>query len=101
MTLEPFKFSEPLSMGVELELQLVSLSDFDLDGNGIDTRTIWTGNVARQPMVRGRRIVVPEDGLPNADEVMARGVLLPLSHAIDDETLDFVLATLEEFLAGR
>jgi len=30
MPLEPFKHSEPLTLGVELELQLVSLSDFDL-----------------------------------------------------------------------
>ncbi|HWJ96475.1 MAG TPA: YbdK family carboxylate-amine ligase [Telluria sp.] len=30
MALEPFATSEPLTMGVELELQLVSLSDFDL-----------------------------------------------------------------------
>ena len=30
MPLEPFKTSNPLSLGVELELQLVSLSDFDL-----------------------------------------------------------------------
>ena len=45
-------------------------------------------------------MVLPDDGLPNADVVMERGVLLPLSHAIDDETLDFVLATLTEFLAG-
>jgi CDP-6-deoxy-D-xylo-4-hexulose-3-dehydrase len=67
-----------------------------LDGRGIDTRTIWTGNVARQPMVRGHRVVVPEGGLPNADEVMERGFLLPLSHAIDDDTLGFVLSTLEE-----
>lgn len=71
-----------------------------LDARGIDTRTIWTGNVARQPMVRGRRLVVPGDGLPNADVVMERGVLLPLSHAIDDDTLAFVLATLEDFLTG-
>ena len=71
-----------------------------LDGRGIDTRTIWTGNVARQPMVRGRTLVLPDDGLPNADVVMERGVLLPLSHAIDDDTLAFVLATLEEFLGG-
>ncbi|MCW2548094.1 MAG: putative sugar dehydrase [Mycobacterium sp.] len=69
-----------------------------LDGRGIDTRTIWTGNVARQPMLRERAVVVPADGLPNADAIMERGVLLPLSHAIDDETLDFVLATLAEFL---
>ena len=30
MPLEPFAKSQPLTMGVELELQLVSLSDFDL-----------------------------------------------------------------------
>jgi CDP-6-deoxy-D-xylo-4-hexulose-3-dehydrase len=68
-----------------------------LDGRGIDTRTIWTGNVARQPMLKGVEVRTPADGLPNADEVMRRGVLLPLSHAITDETLDFVLATLDEF----
>jgi len=69
-----------------------------LDGRGIDTRTIWTGNVSRQPMVKGVPLIVPEGGLPNADEIMARGVLLPLSHAINDETLDFVISQLEEFL---
>jgi CDP-4-dehydro-6-deoxyglucose reductase, E1 len=71
-----------------------------LDGREIDTRTIWTGNVARQPMLKGRRVRLPADGLPNADEVMARGILLPLSHAIDDETLDFVFAQVDEFLAS-
>jgi CDP-6-deoxy-D-xylo-4-hexulose-3-dehydrase len=70
-----------------------------LDGHGIDTRTIWTGNVSRQPMLRGRSLVLPADGLPRADAIMERGVLLPLSHAIDDATLDYVLATLEEFLS--
>lgn len=71
-----------------------------LDGHGIDTRTIWTGNVARQPMLAGRTVVLPEDGLPNADRVMEQGVLLPLSHAIDDATLDVVLETLGAFLAA-
>ncbi|MCD9624298.1 DegT/DnrJ/EryC1/StrS family aminotransferase [Rhabdothermincola salaria] len=69
-----------------------------LDGRGIDTRTIWTGNVARQPMLRDRALVLPDDGLPHADEIMARGVLLPLSHAIDEPTLQFVVDTLAEFL---
>jgi len=71
-----------------------------LDGHGIDTRTIWTGNVARQPMLAGRPVVLPPDGLPHADRVMEAGVLLPLSHAIDDATLEFVLDTLGAFLAG-
>ena len=72
-----------------------------LDGNGIDTRTIWTGNVTRQPMLRGVPVVVPADGLPNADAVMERGVLLPLSHALDDATLDFVLEVVGDFLGRR
>jgi CDP-4-dehydro-6-deoxyglucose reductase, E1 len=71
-----------------------------LDGRGVDTRTIWTGNVARQPMLRGRTVVLPDDGLPNADEVMERGVLLPLNHAIDDDTLAYVFEVLTEFLQG-
>ena len=29
---------------------------------------------------------------------MARGVLLPLSHAFDDDTLDFVTDTVAQFL---
>jgi CDP-6-deoxy-D-xylo-4-hexulose-3-dehydrase len=69
-----------------------------LDGRGIETRTIWTGNVARQPMLRDCAVRIPTDGLPNADMVMARGVLLPLSHAIDDPTFEYVLAQLTEFL---
>ncbi|MEO5840590.1 MAG: DegT/DnrJ/EryC1/StrS family aminotransferase [Acidimicrobiales bacterium] len=69
-----------------------------LDNHGIDTRTIWTGNVTRQPMLKGVEVRVPADGLPIADDVMARGVLLPLSHALDDDTLDYVTGTVGEFL---
>lgn len=89
----------PLIISESAGFQRPDLQHF-LDGRGIDTRTIWTGNVARQPFMRERSVVLPKDGLPRADVVMERGVLLPLSHAIDDETLDFVLGTLGEFLAG-
>jgi CDP-6-deoxy-D-xylo-4-hexulose-3-dehydrase len=69
-----------------------------LDERGIDTRTIWTGNVTRQPMLRGAPVRVPPAGLPRADEIMERGILLPLSHALDDTTLDFVTETVEAFV---
>ena len=50
MPLEPFKLSKPLTLGVELELQLVSLSDFDLtdaspDMLGLLSRKPFPGNV--------------------------------------------------------
>ena len=72
-----------------------------LDDLGIDTRTIWTGNATRQPMLRSVEVRTPAGGLPVADEVMARGVMLPLSHAIDDETLDYVTDTVAGFLSSR
>ena len=49
-------------------------------------------------MVKGVPLIIPKGGPPNADEIMPRGVLLPLSHAINDETLEFVLSQLDEFL---
>jgi CDP-4-dehydro-6-deoxyglucose reductase, E1 len=90
----------PLMLGPDAGFVRAELQEF-LDGRGIDTRTIWTGNVTRQPMLGGIEVRVPPDGLPHADAVMERGVLLPLSHAIDDDTLDFVLAQVQEFLDGR
>jgi len=69
-----------------------------LDARGIDTRTVWSGNVLRQPMMRGIATRQPPDGLPHCDAVMERGVLLPLSHALDDEDIALVAATAIEFL---
>ncbi|MBI2293373.1 MAG: glutamate--cysteine ligase, partial [Betaproteobacteria bacterium] len=36
MALEPFKASDALTMGVELELQLVNPADFDLSASASD-----------------------------------------------------------------
>lgn len=71
-----------------------------LDAAGIDTRTIWTGNVTRQPMLRGATVRTPRGGLPHADRITEAGVLLPLSHALDDATIGFVTETVAAFLTG-
>jgi CDP-6-deoxy-D-xylo-4-hexulose-3-dehydrase len=69
-----------------------------LEGRGIDTRTIWSGNVSRQPMLRGTRYRLPAGGLPHCDAIMARGVLLPLSHALGDEHIDYIGESVASFL---
>ena len=43
----------------------------------------------------------PEEGLPHADEIMERGVVLPMSHALDDEAIGFVIDRVRAFLATR
>jgi CDP-6-deoxy-D-xylo-4-hexulose-3-dehydrase len=71
-----------------------------LDKQDVDTRTIWSGNVTRQPMMRGRPFRTPPDGLPRTDEVMERGVLFPLSHALGAEDVRFVTSQVEAFLVN-
>ena len=90
----------PLMLAPDAGFERADLQEF-LDGRGIDTRTIWTGNVTRQPMLGGVEVRRPPGGLPESDAVMERGVLLPLSHAIDDDTLEFVIRQVEEFLTRR
>lgn len=69
-----------------------------LDRAGIDTRTIWTGNVTRQPMMKGVTYRQPPDGLPNSDRVMESGMLLSCSHGTTEDELKYVAAQIDEFV---
>ena len=69
-----------------------------LEGRDIDTRTVWTGNAVRQPMMKNVTYRAPEAGMPNADLVMTGGMILPMSHALDDEAVGYVCEQLGEFL---
>jgi CDP-6-deoxy-D-xylo-4-hexulose-3-dehydrase len=42
----------------------------------------------------------PDAGLPNADAVMERGMLVPMNHALTDDDIAFVCDRIEAFL-GR
>jgi CDP-6-deoxy-D-xylo-4-hexulose-3-dehydrase len=72
-----------------------------LEGRGVDTRTVWTGNAVRQPMMKNVHYRAPEAGMPNADLVMTGGMLLPMSHAIDDDGISYVCEQIGEFLAAN
>jgi CDP-4-dehydro-6-deoxyglucose reductase, E1 len=71
-----------------------------LDGVGIDNRTVWTGNVTRQPMMAGVEYRQPKGGLPNSDRVMESGMLLSASHGTGPDELDYMAEHVEKFLAG-
>jgi CDP-6-deoxy-D-xylo-4-hexulose-3-dehydrase len=70
-----------------------------MEAHGVDTRMVWTGNVTRQPAFKGVAHRVPAGGLPNADRVMEQGLILPSNHALDDNDIDHIWATAEDFLA--
>ena len=52
-------------------------------------------------MMRGVTFHSPESGLPNADAVMERGVLVPMHHALADEDIAFVCERIEAFVSSR
>ncbi|EGD53415.1 DegT/DnrJ/EryC1/StrS family aminotransferase [Gordonia neofelifaecis] len=68
-----------------------------LEAEGIDTRTVWSGNVTRHPMMRDVEYRVPAGGLPFADEVFERGMSLGMSHGMSDEELGHVVASIHAF----
>jgi CDP-6-deoxy-D-xylo-4-hexulose-3-dehydrase len=70
-----------------------------MEGHGVDTRMVWTGNAVRQPAFRDRPHRVPPGGLPNADRVMERGLVLPNNHAMTDDDCDHIGACLDAFVA--
>ena len=72
-----------------------------LESVGIDTRTIWSGNITRHPMMQGVAYRVPDDGLPNADRVMRQGLILPCSHGLTDEELEYVCEQIGRFLLTK
>ncbi|MGZ4688177.1 MAG: DegT/DnrJ/EryC1/StrS family aminotransferase [Acidimicrobiia bacterium] len=72
-----------------------------LEPRGIDTRTVWTGNATRQPMMKDVAFRQPERGLPNADAVMERGMLVPMGHGLSDDDIAYVCDHIGEFLRAR
>ncbi|MEM7409813.1 MAG: aminotransferase class I/II-fold pyridoxal phosphate-dependent enzyme [Myxococcota bacterium] len=68
-----------------------------MERNGVDTRMVWTGNVARQPAFRDAPHRIAPGGLDNADRVMECGLILPCNHGIDDAGCAYIVETLDRF----
>ena len=69
-----------------------------MEANGIDTRMVWTGNALRQPAFRTMTHRQPAGGLPNTDAVMERGLILPSSHSLSEDDIEYIWTTAAAFL---
>ncbi len=72
----------------------------ELEARGIDTRMVWTGNVTRQPMMRGVTFRADPGGYPNADRVMEHALLLPCNHFLTESDVDFVCEAIGDIAAA-
>lgn len=67
-----------------------------LEAAGIQTRVVFSGNIARHPAYRDR-VRVPAGGLPVADEIMANGFLLGAHHGMATSDVDALADAVDAF----
>lgn len=70
------------------------------ESNNIQTRTVFTGNILRQPGFANVHHVADPDGFPNANRVMEGGMLLGCHQGMDDEQVDFLCDVFRKFAAS-
>jgi len=71
-----------------------------LEKRNIQTRTIFTGNILRQPGFKDiscKRV----DEYPNADQVMRGGILLACHHGLTQEMLEHVHEVFSIFAGSK
>ena len=59
---------------------------------------VWTGNVMRQPAFATIERREAPGGYPNADRVMAQGLVLPSNHGLEDDDIAYICETVEAFV---
>jgi CDP-6-deoxy-D-xylo-4-hexulose-3-dehydrase len=72
-----------------------------LEAHGVVTRTIFSGNITRQPMMQGVEYRADPEGYPNADQIMLQGVCLPCHPTMTEEDCAYLYDVLDKFIAGQ
>ena len=69
-----------------------------LEKRNIQTRTVFTGNILRQPGFNKIERRESAQGYPNADHVMRGGILLGCHHGMTEEMLDHIKESFQAFV---
>ena len=69
-----------------------------LEERNIQTRVVFTGNILKQPMLKGTNFKITDSGYEQADNVMKNGVLLPVHHGLTDAMFARFQDTVSEFI---
>jgi CDP-6-deoxy-D-xylo-4-hexulose-3-dehydrase len=72
-----------------------------LEERDIQTRVVFTGNVTRQPMCKNIQKRISPSGLTNSDDVMERGVLLPVHHGMTSKMFERFQSIVTDFVKSK
>ena len=71
-----------------------------LEKRNVQTRVVFTGNITRQPGFKNLEMRKSAN-LQNSDNIMRGGVLLACHHGLNQEMINHMHATIEEFLKTK
>jgi CDP-6-deoxy-D-xylo-4-hexulose-3-dehydrase len=71
-----------------------------LEKHKIQTRTIFTGNIIRQPGYKNLQMRKSRHGFKNADNVMRGGVLIACHHGLTEEMIEHMHKSVVSFLSN-
>ena len=66
--------------------------------NNIQTRTIFTGNILKQPVMKNRVYKKHSNCDPIANDVMKNGILLGCHQGMVKSDLDYICRTFQKFI---
>ncbi len=69
-----------------------------LEKRNVQTRTVFTGNILRQPGFKNVAHKATAEGYPEADKVMRGGMLLACHHGLSDAQIAHVMESVTEFM---
>ena len=90
----------PVQIRPELGWSRRSLQEL-LEAHGVVTRTIFSGNITRQPMMRQVEYRAAPEGYPVADQIMMNGVCLPCHPTMTQEDCAYLYEVLEKWIAEQ
>tara|TARA_B100001175_G_scaffold294660_1_gene282102 strand:+ start:186 stop:1400 length:1215 start_codon:yes stop_codon:yes gene_type:complete len=68
-----------------------------LEKNGIQTRTIFTGNILRQPIMKDKFYKKCKNATINSDNVMRNGILIGCHHGLNKKDISYMLSKFDQF----
>lgn len=72
-----------------------------LEENGIQTRTIFTGNIMRQPIMKNKLFKKNKDSYKISDDVMKNGLLIGCHHGLTKVEIDHIFSIFKKFLKKK
>ena len=84
-----------LKNGAKLNRQKLQIF---LEKKGIQTRTIFTGNILRQPIMKKRSYKKVKNAESNSNNIMRNGVLIGCHHGLNKKDLDYIKKTFSLFM---